>query len=116
MTIRRAREYKTSKTRPIFWVRTFSLVKRNTIESTNFPSNKLSNEKVTVNPKHSHDYQLTCQILIKFTSLMVSKLLYLLINCKHLIACVRTGQRCDQNPSNPYGTISGGKNTFGKNS
>ena len=68
MTIRRAREYKTSK---IFWVRTFSLAKRNTIESTNFLSNKQSNAKVTVNPKHSHDYQLTCHILIKFTCLMM---------------------------------------------
>ena len=32
-------------------------------------------EKVTVNSKYSHEHQATCNILIKFTYLMASKLL-----------------------------------------
>ena len=33
---------------------------------------------------------------------MASKLLYLLMVGKHLIVCIKTGQRCNQKPSNTH--------------
>ena len=64
----------------IFWACIFS------IRSTSFHLNGKNNEKVTVNSKCYHEYQHTLNILIKFTYMMLSKLLYLLmiwetINC-----------------------------------
>ena len=51
-----------------------------TIWSTDFHSNSWNNEKVTVNSKYYHEHQRTCDILIKFTYLIASKLLHLLID------------------------------------
>ena len=47
---------------------------------TGFQSNRWTNEKVIVNSKYYHEHQRTCTILTKFTYLMASKLLYLLMD------------------------------------
>ena len=53
--------------------------KQKTIKSKSFQSNSYS-EKVTVNSKHYHEYQPTCNILTKFKHQIESKLLYLLLD------------------------------------
>ena len=58
----------------------FALQKTKTIRSTSFRVNKPNIEKVTLNSKYYHDHQPTCNILIKFTYLMASELLYLLMD------------------------------------
>ena len=47
---------------------------------TNFRSNRWNSEKVIVNSKYDHEHKWTCNILIMFTYLMMSKLTYLLID------------------------------------
>ena len=42
-----------------------------------------------MNSKYYQEHQRTCNILIKFIYLMVSKLFYLLMDGKHLINCLR---------------------------
>ena len=60
-----SRPGKTPEMRPIFRAHTFCLVK---------------NEKLFVNSKYYHEYERTCNILIKLIHLMASKLLYLLMS------------------------------------
>ena len=81
MPIGRVLAYKTSKTSPIFWARTFCFIKmkkkKKTLKrSTSFQSIRYNNERVTVNFK----YLPTCNILIKFNYLKISELLYLLMD------------------------------------
>ena len=52
--------------------------KRKTIRSEDFQSNTESSEKATVDSKYDCEHQYTCNILIMFFYLMISKLIYLL--------------------------------------
>ena len=54
--------------------------KHKTVRSTRFQTHKQNIEKVTINSKYYHEHQATCNILIKFTYLMASELLYLLMD------------------------------------
>ena len=69
-----------SEARPIFRTGTFCLKKRKTSRSTNFQSRKQNNEKVKVNSKYCPERQCTCNILIMFRHLMMSKLIYPLMH------------------------------------
>ena len=87
---RRAMARKISEKRLIFSARTFCLVKKKkSFDHSGFQLNRWNNEKVTVNSKYYQEHQRTCDILIKFTYLMVSKLLYLLMDCETLLNCPR---------------------------
>ena len=55
--------------------------KQKLIWSTNMQSNRSKNEKVTVNTKYCCEHQCTCNILM-FTYLMMSKMIYLLMDWK----------------------------------
>ena len=77
--IGRAQACKTSEVRPIFRAHILPSKKEKLISSTNFQSNRQKNEKVTVNTKYCCEHQCTCNILM-FTCLMMSKLIYLLID------------------------------------
>ena len=54
--------------------------KEKTTLPTGFQSNRWTNEKVTENSKYYHEHQRTCNVLTKFTYLIASKLLYLLMD------------------------------------
>ena len=73
---------RTSKMHLIFWVQTFCLVKRKKTDLHVFSQIDKNNHNVTVNSKYYHERYHTCNILIKFTYLMASKLLHLLMDCK----------------------------------
>ena len=62
--------------------------KEKIIRSTNLWSNRQGKKKVTMNSKHHREHQRTCDILM-FMYLMVSKLLYLLMDWETLIKCTR---------------------------
>ena len=69
--------------------------KQKTIKSTSSQSKRQNNEKVTVNFKHYHEYQPTCNILTKFKHLMASKLLYLPLDWEIFIRLLALEQTRD---------------------